>query len=105
MTLIPLAVSLATLVWCFFYVKSVLNNLYGVISSMSLEVTHLKDWRDAATATDIYLSDEIDKLKEQIEKLPKEDLQAKYDAEKAWNDGVQAILNYGLETVKGDNNV
>ena len=45
--------------------------------------------------------DKIAKLSLQVSEIPVEDLQAKYDAEKAWNEGVQNILNFGAKVSKG----
>lgn len=52
---------------------------------------------------------ELFKLKKTLEEhgkaiadIPVEDLRAKYDAEKAWNEGVQNIMNYGIEKLNKD---
>lgn len=44
--------------------------------------------------------EKLKKLETEIAELPKEDLEAKYAAEKAWDDGVQAIMSYGLDLLK-----
>lgn len=45
----------------------------------------------------------IEQIDKKIDGLPVEDMEAHYEAEKAWNDGVQAIVNYGLDKLKGGN--
>lgn len=73
------------------------------IGNLALEVSNLMETQNKINKD---FAETIDSLTERVDGLPVEDLQAKYDAEQAWNEGVQAILNYGLDKInKGDNNV
>ena len=77
------------------------SEVTGMLSSMSSDYAHFKEAQNKINSD---FADELDNIKAQLDDLPKEDLQAKYDAEKAWNEGIQAILNFGLDTNKGGNN-
>lgn len=46
-----------------------------------------------------------DELNKKVEELPVEDMDARAKAENAWNEGVQAIMTYGMELMKKDGSV
>lgn len=61
--------------------------------------------RDKILETLALCTEKIDKVNKKVEELPVEDMDARAKAEKAWDEGVQAIMTYGMELMKKDGTV
>lgn len=110
--------SVLVLLWIEVYVLKQMDKLRDVLAKQALKISNHESSIAAYEESDRHsftkmLSEHDEKLKkityhmEQIDKkideLPVEDMEAQYEAEKAWNDGVQAIVNFGLDQLKGGN--
>ena len=77
-----------------------LDKLYSIVSKQALreaDFTNLLEDHDIRLKKMKY---ELEELEKRVSELPVEDMQAAADAEKAWNEGVQNIVSYGLDSMK-----
>jgi DNA repair exonuclease SbcCD ATPase subunit len=59
-------------------------------------ISDISDEHDANLANNaVALEKRVKELERQMEELPKEDLQARYDAEAAWNEGIRELVGFG----------
>lgn len=85
--------------YCYVRIEAVWNFAVDKSAKLALEMSDKsRDYADHFNK----MYDRLRDIEERLDAIPVEDLQSKYDAEKAWNDGIQNILNYGLKKEVAD---
>ena len=106
-----MAVSVALLIFtvfvlicCNVYLFKQVDKLYDLATKQALkagEHEHMLVLHDEKIKKNDY---DISEIQAKLAEIPVEDIRAQQEAEKAWNDGVQSIINFGIDTMKKDGN-
>lgn len=74
-------------------IKNRLENVYGELSRISLEVAGQRQFiKD--------LTDRVEELEKQLDRVPIEEMDEEIKRMNAWNNGVDNILGYGVNVPK-----
>ena len=89
------------------YLAKKVDNILGVLSKQAIKLSDHESVilaHDEKIKKDEYnysdFEERIKELEQKVDEIPVEDLRAMQKAEEAWNEGVQNILNFGLDTMK-----
>lgn len=95
------------LICCNAYLFKRVDNLLDVVARQAVRIGDHESMllkHDEKIKTDEYnYSDfcgKLEELERKVQDIPVEDLVAAQKAEEAWNEGVQNILSFGLDTMK-----
>lgn len=75
------------------------EHLLDVIAKQALRISELETEMVALDEHYKAINNSVFELDKRMKDFPVEDLDSRYKAEKAWNDGVNAIMSFGLDSL------